>query len=217
MWLVRCHHGGREATCGPSRARGRALVADRVDVLLAEYTRTSEVQKLLVDIRFRLLALVPTLTAIGVSVLKEQRDLRLGVGVLGLVVTLGVVMYEIRNSQIHDAAVHRIKNLSVWLDLPAGGLRPAPFRLLGVAMVWHDRALGIIHGACMGAWAALVAYSLPGWPREREWLLAGVAVAVAAVVYEEIIRINKASQKSLVDVLPPSGQGDQDVGDRTAH
>ena len=190
-------------------------MADRVDVLLAEYNRASEVQKLLVDIRFRLLALVPTLTAIGVSVLKEQRDLRLGVGVLGLVVTLGVVMYEIRNSQIHDAAVHRIKNLSVWLDLPAGGLRPAQFRLLGVAKVWHDRALGMIHGASMGAWAALVAYSVPGWPREREWLVAGVAVAVAAVVYEEIIRINKAFQVVARRRPAPLGHRDQKVDDRT--
>ena len=47
-------------------------MSDRLTALLAGYQRTAEVQKTLVDVRFKLLALVPTITAIGVGLLKDH-------------------------------------------------------------------------------------------------------------------------------------------------
>jgi hypothetical protein len=77
-------------------------MSDRLTALLAGYQRTAEVQKTLVDVRFKLLALVPTITAIGVGLLKDHPSDPLAIGIFGLVISLVVTMYEIRNSQIHD-------------------------------------------------------------------------------------------------------------------
>lgn len=106
-------------------------------VLLAAYQRVSETHKMLVDIRFRLLAFVPTATTFGVALIKEWRDAnpKAAVAALGLATTLAIAIYEIRNTQIHDGAVNGLADLEGKLGVPRtatqGGMRGIHKSLLG--------------------------------------------------------------------------------------
>jgi hypothetical protein len=181
----------------------------------ADYGETSAVYKTLVDIRFRLLAFVPTASAVAVALLGRQNptpggplggtnDLVLGVGVIGLLVTLGVVMYEIRNSQLHDQAIHRLKHLEKLLGLRPAVLQPGPgglfeerggrLSILGVSL-WHDRALSLIYGATTGAWTWLIyetakdVVDLPG-SSAPNWFTWAIPAAMGVTVAWQVVRLS---------------------------
>jgi hypothetical protein len=89
------------------------LLGTRVSLAL-DYQWTNEQIKLLTDIRFRLLVLVPPLVAVGVTLLSNPTFgggtsplAMIGVGLLGLSITFGVVLYDLRNSQLYDALINR--------------------------------------------------------------------------------------------------------------
>jgi hypothetical protein len=148
-----------------------------------DYKSTLEMIKMLTDLRFKLLAFVPTVSAFAVSFLGTSADnsVALGIGVLGFAVTLGIVLYDLRNSQIYNLSMHRAKWLEYLLDMPRlttldwqrpgqehyhGGLiTERPFRLprlfrMRSLTAKHDRALALIYGASLGGWAYLIANSL---------------------------------------------------------
>lgn len=140
------------------------------DALFVDYQRTAEAHKTLVDVRFRLLALVPALAAAGFALLRgEATDKVVGVAAIGLVATIAVTIYEIRNTQLHDAAVHRLKHLEGLLAFPPsvpdttlGGVmreRPRGYRI-GVLGLYHDFALALAYSASVGAWYWLLSTSL---------------------------------------------------------
>ena len=90
------------------------------DKLKLDYEQTCQQIRAFTDIRFKLLAFVPTLTGTAVALLSnvDNRWTVLAVSLLGLFVTLGIVFYEIRNTVLYDAAIHRAKWLEVSLGLP---------------------------------------------------------------------------------------------------
>jgi hypothetical protein len=92
------------------------------DALKLDYEQTCEQIRAFTDIRFKLLAFVPTLTGAAIALLGKSNDndpwTVLAVGLLGLFVTIGIVFYEIRNTVLYDAAIHRAKWLEVSLELP---------------------------------------------------------------------------------------------------
>src|SRR5262245_3044921 len=71
------------------------------DQLRLEYNRATELLDGLTDIRFKLLALVPTLSGAAVGLLRagESAITLLAVGILGLTATIGVLVYELRNTE----------------------------------------------------------------------------------------------------------------------
>ena len=93
--------------------------------------------------RFKLLAIVPTISGAAVAFLSRGRPAGelLAVGLIGLAATLGVVLYEVRNTQLYDYAVRRAKELEArlgaGLDLrrigPAGLFTERPGRDIGVS------------------------------------------------------------------------------------
>ena len=127
-------------------------------------------------------------------------------------------MYDLRNSQFHDATIHRAKELEKALTLsqlsdkgPAGGLmneRPRDrYRLVGVE-VWHDRALFVVYAASAAGLAAvgvlgiLAELSVPS-----AWRLLG-ATAVALLVFVVVFRVlhRYGSQvRQPISVPPPPG------------
>jgi hypothetical protein len=144
---------------------------DDEDRLRLDYEQTSQLYRTLVDIRFKLLAFVPTISGAAVAVLNRPRPAveLLGVGLFGLVATFGVLLYDLRNSELHDAAVERLEELERALRLlvPPGveggvglfGGRPRPkSRVLGLPAAQHGRALALVYGAALAGWSYLV-----GW------------------------------------------------------
>ncbi|MGZ4383713.1 MAG: hypothetical protein ACXVY3_03865, partial [Gaiellaceae bacterium] len=75
---------------------------DADERLRLDYEQTTELYRTLLDVRFKLLAIVPTISGVAVGLLDKPRPAieLLAVGLLGLVATLGVFVYELRNTQI---------------------------------------------------------------------------------------------------------------------
>jgi hypothetical protein len=129
-----------------------------------DYEQTLETYRQLVDIRFKLLAFIPTLTG-GAVALLSAADIepveQFALSLLGLFVTVGLVVYDQRNTQLHDGAIGRLEYLERDLDLPAygGDRNPGLFgsrlgprrEMLGVE-VRHDPPLWLIYSAAVGAW-----------------------------------------------------------------
>jgi hypothetical protein len=186
---------------------------DDRDLLTLDYAQTADLVRTLTDIRFKLLAFVPTIAGATVGLLSNAASAAqlVGVGLLGFTATVGVLMYDLRNSQLYDAAVHRAKVLeerlhfaSVRSEEGTGGPfteRPASgVKLLGSVTAWHDRALALVYGAALAGWAYLVgwgALGAAGVPYAREWGAAlGLLVGVMVVV--DVHRVDRRADK------PPS-------------
>jgi hypothetical protein len=159
-----------------------------------EYGELNSNIRWLADVRFKLLALVPVLGGVAVFVLTNvglsaasaggTRSLLLALlgSVLGFLASLGIVLYDQRNSELYNALIHRAKYLERRCKLPSapGGLRvPAPREEDGWAKVGgqyserprrhrrlllitasHDLALAFIYGPLLGAWFFPGVYSL---------------------------------------------------------
>jgi hypothetical protein len=142
------------------------------DKLRLDYEETNRHYRMLADIRFKLLAFVPTASGAALALISASAapELSLAMGLLGLFVMLGIMIYEIRNTQFYDAAVHRAKWLEVLLELPvcargkqAGGLfneRPQRPTLFWKVKLWHDLGLALVYGAALGGWIYLTIDSI---------------------------------------------------------
>ena len=147
------------------------MALDADDRLRLDYEQTTQYLRTLIDVRFRLLAFVPTVTGIAVAVIGQPRPAAelLGVGILGLLATLGIFVYELRNTQISGTLIRRAAELERQLQLPSslgtqhfGGLyteRPGVnMQLLGFLPVSHGLGLALVYSAAIAGWSYLVAW-----------------------------------------------------------
>lgn len=170
--------------------------------LLLDYRQTSELVQSLTDVRFKLLALVPTLSGVAVAVLAHPSAAveLLAVGALGLTATLGLLLYELRNSALHDYAVARARELeasigfvSIRRNAPVGG----PFRDLPER--GGDRGFALVYGAALSGWSYLVAWgTLRALDLSRARPVgAAIGAAVGLLVVVELVRVR--SQPAVAD------------------
>ena len=157
---------------------------ESVDVatLRAEYQVAVDFIKVLTDIRFRCLAFVTATAAVANALLPGagRPGLRIALGSLGFFTTVGIVVYELRNSQLYEAAIHRAKMLERRLrgdasnpDSDKGLFNERPLYVrradddadddakntlmrFWLVPVKHDHGLALIYGAVLGAWTYLV-------------------------------------------------------------
>ena len=184
---------------------------DADDRLRFDYEQTTQLHRVLVDVRFKLLALVPTIAGAAVGLMGRPRPPAelLAVGLLGLAATVGVLLYELRNSQIHDALVHRAKELERRLMFSStlggdgwGGLfteRPKrTIRFLGLVTAVHDRGLALVYGAALAGWSYLVGWGALGALGIGDARAAGAAIglAVGVIIVAEIVRIDRRPDKA---------------------
>ena len=185
---------------------------DSEEKLRFDYEQTHQLIRMFTDIRFKLLAFVPTLTGAAVALLSgvDNRATTLMLGFLGLFVTLGIISYEMRNTVLYDAAIHRAKCLELRLKLPLftdgrtkGGVfnerPPRPMLFRGSKLfielysrkvtkepaltVWHDQALALVYGSAIGGWAYIIVGSLLVlFTQQRSLVNLLVAILVAALV-----------------------------------
>jgi len=128
--------------------------------LRLEYDSGSELLRGLTETRFRLLALVPTLSGAVVALLSGSRsDVELlAIGLLGLCASFGVLLYELRNGEIHGAVARRVAELERTL-LVNGPLVEVPqARLLGFVPISRTAGVALVYGAALGGWGYLVAW-----------------------------------------------------------
>lgn len=170
---------------------------------LDDYKITVDLWRQYVNTRFNLLRLVPLATGVGVAVVGDGEPSKTSALVaLGALSSLfGILMYDLRNSVLHDATIHRAKALEKLLELdrvsgvPEAVQHGGPFtdrpgrgvRLLGV-LGWHDRALNIVYSSSAAAWTAILVKSvLSEWNGAAEsgdqWIVAAIAGLLGFVVW----------------------------------
>lgn len=189
---------------GPVATRaGAESQLSRADGLRLDYQQTTELLRGLTDVRFKLLALVPTLSGAAVAFVGHPSSAveLLSLGVLGLAATLGVLLYELRNSELHDYAIRRARSIEAALGLLSlgdgderGGLfseRPdGTLRLFGLAAVDRDRGLALVYAAALAGWSYLVAWGLlraVGLGHARP-VGAAIGAVAGLVVLAELVR-----------------------------
>jgi hypothetical protein len=175
-----------------------------------EYTQINENFRFLGEIRFKLLALVPTFGGIGVFVLagaglsagaaavpsSSKLLAILLVSLFALSATLGITLYDQRNSELYNALIHRAKWLESHFDTSSapGGLRlsrvggqfnerPKKNRRV-ILKAGHDLALALIYGPLLGAWILPILYSalrLASVPEVGAQLASVTAATIAAL------------------------------------
>lgn len=179
--------------------------ANGEEPLRLDYAQTTDYLRTLSDTRFKLLAIVPTISGAAVAFLSRGRSAGelLAVGLIGLAATLGVMLYEVRNTQLYDYAIRRAKELetrlgsvSIYSSSGPGGLfteRPGrDVRVFGLALAGHERGLAIVYGAALAGWSYLVAWgalhALDVGGAQKIGGIVGVVIGLLSVV--ELLRID---------------------------
>jgi hypothetical protein len=102
----------------------------RRDALLKEYSEVGANFRLLTDIRFKLLGILPIAAAIAAALKGNALGIQgFGLSLFGLVATLGLATYNARNDQLYDELVGRAASIERSLGLPDGYFanRPRPW------------------------------------------------------------------------------------------
>src|SRR5580765_5823178 len=90
-----------------------------------DYEQTTQYMRTLLDIRFKLLAFVPTIAGatVGLVSVNATAGELVALGLLGLVATLGILLHELRNAHLHDHLVRHAEDLEHKLGLGMFGKR----------------------------------------------------------------------------------------------
>jgi hypothetical protein len=184
---------------------------DADERLRLDYGQSAELIRALMDVRFKLLALVPTFAGAAVAFLGSHRAAAelLALGLLGLLATIGILLYDLRNTQILDATLIHAQALERLLGLHTARVTNGPDsvlsqfapghgRLFGIVTLGQERALGLVYGAALGGWSYLVA-----WGALRALDFSGarevggvIGVFSAVAVMFELDRIGSEAQKA---------------------
>ncbi|GJH18456.1 hypothetical protein CBA19CS22_17960 [Caballeronia novacaledonica] len=135
------------------------MKSDRHEALLREYAEASGNFRLLTDIRFRLLALLPIASAATAAFKGDAKSADDAVlYAFGLLVTLGVLTYHTRNDQLYNALIGRCKAIERTLGIWDGayGSRPRAWLEIGGAKyrwkVDHSSGVMLIYSASIALW-----------------------------------------------------------------
>jgi hypothetical protein len=183
-----------------------------------EYEQVNQNIRMLTDVRFKLLAFVPTISGVAITLLARSigtgarlpGSVVLAASLLGFFTTTGIVFYDQRNSNLYDAYIGRAKDLEGVLARSGGhaggqwaGRPPAALYLFGVVPVWHDGGLALIYASVLGAWlfsatsglvAALSPTSVP-FKGLQGWVAAGVGAAAFILFLFELSLLNNRDGK----------------------
>ncbi|MBA7680978.1 hypothetical protein ES703_89304 [subsurface metagenome] len=189
--------------------------------LKLDYEQTTQNIHTLADIRFKLLAFVPVVTGAAISLFRniDSHETIIAISLLGFIVTLGIMFYDQRNTQIYDALHIRAKSLEVLLGLqPIANLkspdknrrewvyggafldRPGrSLKLFGKIGMWHDRGLTIIYAAALGGWCYLLVSAIMKIIVAGQALSLGIRVGapviIAAAIFWQLRRFDKATDE----------------------
>jgi hypothetical protein len=164
-----------------------------------EYNATTDLLRSLTDVRFKLLAFVPTIAGTAVALLgRHVRPAELlAVGGLGLAATLGVVVYELHNTELYEYALGRAESLERELGMALLSGRPSHAR---------ERPLALVYAAVLGAWSYLVAWGALAAAGASHAQQLGGAVAAAAAVVSGLVLLRRGRE-----IVRPEGESLQAV------
>jgi hypothetical protein len=143
-----------------------------------EYEEVNRNFRALADIRFKLLAIIPSLGGVAIYLLSHLSEqpgrsepgaqfLLALISAFGFLVTFGVTSYDQRNSELYDGLMARAKFLERRLQLTPNPdaisaiddfrgqfleRPPRAKKLFGLITLGHDNGLAFIYGSVLGAW-----------------------------------------------------------------
>ncbi len=193
-----------------------------------EYEQINENFRFLADVRFKLLALVPAIGGPSVFILAKvgfeagggptsSQSVLLTVAIVtlfGFLATLGVTLYDQRNSELYNSLIHRAKHLEDMFGVPStpGGLRkgphggqfnerPAKHRRL-IFSAGHDLGLALIYGPLLGGWFFPFFYAvarLAGATHRFSEIISLSLAGLAAAIFTACLVAIDAHDKVLYD------------------
>jgi len=135
------------------------LSSDKLLLLEKIYSEVCSSWRSLHDVRFKLLGLVPFVT-VGILVVilpGTGSTTNLSgwtqkiIPSVGLLVTIGLLIYEMRNSELYNDLISRGRRIEAELGVKTGIFRgrPTPSR----SLINHSNATRLIYGAAIAGWA----------------------------------------------------------------
>jgi hypothetical protein len=172
--------------------------------LRLEYEQAVQVVRSLTDVRFKLLAFVPTTAGAVVALISPGSSglELLAIGLLGLSATAGVLVYELRNAQLARSAEVRVRAYEHGV-FPGGPLAVPP-RTLGRLPLAHSFALGLVYGAALAGWSYLVAWGAlraGGLDHARAGGLA-IGAAAGALAARGVLRLEGGRREAAPERAP---------------
>jgi hypothetical protein len=142
---------------------------ERRDTLLALYAEVCNSWRMLTDVRFKLLGIIPTISVVVlISLLSRQEAsqgltpmARLAISIFGFLITIGLYIYDRRNSELYNDLVSRGRRIEKELGMDTGQFlgRRNPSN----PFVNHGNAVNLIYGTALAGWLfAALAIAL-GW------------------------------------------------------
>lgn len=146
----------------PAVAKGGVVVDEpRRETLALLYGEVCSSWRELVGVRFKLLALVPTVSVFALVALlariQPPTAVTVGICCFGIVVTTALFLYDQRNSQLHDELISRGRRIESEMGVVTGLFLGRPGSR---GLVKHDIALFIVYTASLAAWLSALAWAL---------------------------------------------------------
>jgi hypothetical protein len=178
--------------------------------LRCHYEQTLQTFQMLADIRFKLLALVPLVSGAGIAFLTGDpaqvgRELILAISLMGFIVTIGITIYNMRNSELMNVTLHRLRELERLLKLPLPGQFEGRLehRRCFAAPIYADLGLALIYGTVLAAWMFLILHTAlplyepdnPGFWWHPDAVAAVVTILVASTLVWKILLWDKGIKK----------------------
>lgn len=134
------------------------LADDQREILKTVYGEVCTTWRTLLDVRFKLLGLVPFVTvAVLVVLLPRSASAEALAGwpaksicLVGLLVTLGLLIYEARNSELYNDLIIRGRRIEAELGIKTGIFRGRP--KAKIPFINHSTAIALIYVAAMAGW-----------------------------------------------------------------
>jgi hypothetical protein len=169
-------------------------VTERDELLRLEYEYASRLLGALTEIRFKLLALVPSVSGAVVAFVSSGRSgiELVAIGGLGAAATSGVLSYELRNGELRRRATERVNRLESVLFATGplvGGYGRTP-KLFGLMPASHRLGVGLVYGAALGGWTYLVVWGalvVAGARAHSQEAGVAVGAVVALAIVREVV------------------------------
>lgn len=197
----------------PARARIREKdMASNNDEL--DYQQTAAYFQVLHEARFKLLAILPVVAGVAIAAIRPGAGSAQSlVALLGFFVTLGLAIYDQRNTQIYDRLVTRgqyLERVLRFRKLPSAETEPVlyeerkkdnigPFHCrppLRHRWLSHDSGISLVYAATLGAWASFLALSF-GAPQWFQIATLLVGTAVVRMYLDHLAELNDAADQSI--------------------
>lgn len=134
---------------------------ERREAILREYGEVNSLFRMLTDIRFKLIGLLPVASVAAAALGQHDGRVPTAICVFGLAIVIGIITYNTRNDQLYNELVGRAATIERGLGLPDGAFCNRPrawFSLRFGPWCWpidHGTGITTVYMATLALWIYL--------------------------------------------------------------